>query len=111
MGHRKIVAVITAITGDRVIVGFHEMKHAMRHFCLPQDIFLELLEKILKDPFEIYIDDSKQGKEYHLFYKLFDNMYILTIVKIIDDGAFFSSMYTTGEEIRNSHKKLKKFEI
>ena len=44
---RHISAIITAVTGDRVIVGKEELLHAMKHFVLPEDIFLELLERIL----------------------------------------------------------------
>ena len=108
---RNIATIITAITGDRVIVGKRELIHAMRHFMLPEDIFLELLERVLKDPDEVYIDDTKETKEYRLFYRLDDSRYILTVVKIIDEGAFFSSMYTTGEKVRSSHKNFKKIKL
>ncbi len=108
---REIATVITAITGDRVIVGKQELEHAMLHFILPEDIFLELLERVLKDPHEVYLDDTKKEKEYHLFYKILKFRYILAIVKVIEDGAYFTSMYTTGEDIRNSHKKLKKLKL
>lgn len=108
---RQIVAIITAITQDRVIVGKEELTHALRHFLLPEDIFLELLERVLKDPDEVYVEDTKNGKEYHLFYRLFDKRFILAVVKVIDEGAYFTSMYTTGEEIRISHKKFKKLNL
>ena len=44
--NRKIAAIITAITGDRVIVGEEELYHAIEaHFSmLPVDILLELKE-------------------------------------------------------------------
>ena len=45
---REIVKVIIAITGDRVIVGRNELEHAMRHFLLPEDIFLEIHKKLKK---------------------------------------------------------------
>ncbi len=53
---RKIATIITAITGDRVIIGEEELKHALEeHFSiLPVDMLLELIERILKDPSEIY---------------------------------------------------------
>ena len=108
---QKIETIITALTGDRVIVCKQEMLHAMRHFVLPKDIFLELLERVLKEPTEIFIEELKEGKEYHLFYRIFEKRYILAIVKVIENGAFFTSMYTTGEDIRNSHKKFKKWKI
>lgn len=43
---RKIVTVITAITGDRVVIGEAEFNHAKEeHFSmLPDDILLELLD-------------------------------------------------------------------
>ena len=79
----EVVAVITAITGERVIVRRGEIDHAMRHFLLPADIFLELLERVLKNPTEIYVDSSKEEKVYHLFYRLFETKYILAVVKVI----------------------------
>jgi hypothetical protein len=52
---RKVVAIITDILGDRVVVGEKELEHAIDdHFsAIPQDIMLELLERVLKDPSEI----------------------------------------------------------
>ena len=108
---REIVKVIIAITGDRVIVGRNELEHAMRHFLLPEDIFLELLDRILKHPDEVYVDDLEEGKEYYLFYRLFNDRFILAVVKVIEEGAFFASMYSTGTDIRNIHKKLKKIKL
>ena len=55
---RKIISIITAITGDRVIIGADELDHALKHFILPEDIFLELLERVLKDPNEVFVDDK-----------------------------------------------------
>lgn len=106
--HEEIITVITSSTGERVIVRRYEMEHAMRHFLLPEEIFLELLEKVLKDPSEIYVDETSEGKIYHLFYRLFDKKYILAVIKIIPKGAYFASMYATGESIRKSHKNFKK---
>ena len=108
---RHISAIITAVTGDRVIVGKEELLHAMKHFVLPEDIFLELLERILKEPDKIYLEEQKLGKTYYLFYRVFDKRYILAVVKIIDAGAYFTSMYPTGENIRPAHKKFKKISI
>lgn len=105
--NRKIAAVITAITGDRVIVGEDELHHANEeHFSmLPTDILLELIERILKDPTKIF----KQHKlhQYLLFYRLDNRKYLVVIVKQTDTGNYFSSMYSTGSSIRNSHKGLK----
>jgi hypothetical protein len=49
---RKGAAIITAITGDRIVIGEEELEHAIKeHFSmLPVDILLELIERILKDP-------------------------------------------------------------
>ena len=58
-----------------------------------------------------FIDDAKDTKEYRFFYRLQDNRYILVIVKVIEEGAFFASMYSTGKEIRKSHKKLRKLKF
>ena len=108
---KEIVTIITAITGDRIIVGRNELYHAMRHFSLPEDIFLELLERILKEPDEIYVDELTNTKEYRYFYKIIQVKYILVIIKVIKEGFFFASMYTTGTRIRNAHIKLKKLKI
>lgn len=53
---RRVAAVITAITGERVIIGEAELNHAKQeHFSmLPRDILLELIERILKDPTKIF---------------------------------------------------------
>lgn len=108
---RKIITIITAITGDRVIVGAEELYHALRHFIIPADIFLELLERILKDPTEIFIDNERFPHEYRMFYRLEDGRYILVVVKKTTEGAFFASMYSTGKTIRSKHKKMKRLKI
>ncbi|MBS0629284.1 MAG: hypothetical protein JSS30_03560 [Verrucomicrobia bacterium] len=53
---RRIITVITAITGDRIVIGEAEFQHAKEeHFSmLPDDILLELIERILKDPTKIF---------------------------------------------------------
>ena len=53
---RKIVTVMTAITGDRIVIGEAELNHAKEeHFSmLPTDILLDLIERILKDPTKIF---------------------------------------------------------
>jgi hypothetical protein len=111
---RKVVAVITDILGDRVVVGEKELEHAIDdHFsAIPQDIMLELLERVLKDPTEIYRDDYKSEQVYNFFYRLEKGpKYLLAIVKVTADGAFFASMYPTGKQIRNKHKNLKKVKL
>lgn len=105
--NRKVTAVITAITGDRIIIGEAELNHAMEeHFSMiPKDILLELIERILKDPTKIF--EQKKLHQYHLFYRLDNGKYLVVIVKKADMGNYFSSMYSTGKLIRNSHKDLK----
>ena len=107
----EIIAVITSKTGERVIIGKREVEHALRHFSLPLDIFLELLEKILKDPDEILVDDSSDVKEYRYFYRYINTKYLLAVIKVIPDGAYFASMYSTGNKIRNKHRKFKKLKL
>lgn len=103
---RRIEAVMTAITGYRVIVGYDEMRHAQEHFLLPDRIFLELLEQVLRDPTKIFVDDKRHPQVYHLFYRLENGRYICAIVKTAKSGHYFASMYSTGKTIRNTHKKL-----
>ena len=88
------------------------MKFTAQHYSqLPQDIFLELLERVLKDPTELYLDDRGDEKKYYMFYKLENGKYIVAVVKTISDGSYFSSMYPTGKKIRNAHKNLKRLKI
>lgn len=42
----KILKIITAVTGDQVVVGELEIRHAQEHFLLPDHIFSELLELV-----------------------------------------------------------------
>lgn len=64
---RKIAAIVTAVTGDRVIIGEAELHHAIEeHFSmLPIDILLELIERVLKDPTKIF--EQEKQNQYHLF--------------------------------------------
>jgi hypothetical protein len=104
---RKVAAVITAITGDRVIIGEEELNHALEeHFSmLPTDILLELIERILKDPTKIY--EQEKLNQYHIFYRLDNGKYLLVIIKKTATGNYFSTMYSTGNDIRNAHKGLR----
>ncbi|HSX25544.1 MAG TPA: hypothetical protein VLE89_00880 [Chlamydiales bacterium] len=104
---RRVAAIITAITGDRIIVGEEELNHAMEeHFpMLPIDILLELIERILKDPTKIF--EQEKLSQYHLFYRLDNRRYLVVIVKKTPTGNYFSSMYSTGSSIRNSHRDLR----
>lgn len=111
MTHRKIVAVITDVLGDRVVVGGDELKHAIKeHFeNLPEDILLELLERVLKDPTTIYEETATNF--YHLFYRLENGKYLVAVIKKSKTGVFFSTIYPTGKSIRNKHKNLKKVKL
>ncbi len=104
---RRVVTIITAITGDRIVIGEAEFHHAKEaHFpMLPADILLELIERILKDPTKIF--HQKKLHQYRLFYRLDNQKYLVVIVKQTHTGNYFSSMYSTGNAIRNSHKDLK----
>jgi hypothetical protein len=110
---RKIIAIITAITGDRVIVTDETLKHVIEeHYRgIPQDIILEALERVLKDPSDLYREDQDLNREYDFFYRLESGEFIVAIVKIIPDGAYLSSMYPTGKRQRNKHKRFKKVKL
>lgn len=104
---RKVAAIITAITGDRVVIGEEELGHAIEeHFpMLPSDILLELIERVLKDPTKIF--EQIKLCQYHLFYRLDNRKYLVVIVKKTPTGNYFSTMYSTGSSIRNCHKDLR----
>ena len=103
---RRIAAIITAATGDRIVVGEAELQHAIEeHFSmLPMDMLLELIERILKDPTKIF--EQKKLNQYHLFYRLDNRKYLVVVVKKTLTGNYFSTMYSTGNSIRNAHKSL-----
>lgn len=103
---RRVAAVITAITGDRVVIGEAELNHAKeQHFqVLPEDMLLELIERILKDPTKIF--EEKKRHQYHIFYRLDNRRYLVVVVKKASTGNYFSTMYSTGASIRNAHKNL-----
>lgn len=114
MSGRKIVAVITDALGDRVVIGEKELGHAMDdHFkSIPQDILLELVERVLKDPTEVYRDDRKSEKVYNFFYRIENGPnFLVVVIKVTADGAFFASMYPTGKSVRNAHRNLKKVKL
>src|SRR5437899_2571555 len=46
VGGRRRAAVIRAATGDDVIIGEQELRHAMRHFTLPRDLVLSLITRM-----------------------------------------------------------------
>ncbi len=105
--NRKVATIITAVTGDRIVIGEAELEHAMEeHFqMLPKDILLELIERVLKDPTKIF--EQKKLSQYYLFYRLDNRSYLVVVVKKTITGNYFSSMYSTGSSIRNSHKQLR----
>ena len=114
MSKRKIIAVITDALGDRVVVGENEFQHAVEdHFPeFPQHLILELLETILKDPTEIFRDNSSEEQIYNFFYKTdVSKKFVVAVIKVTKDGAFFASMYPTGKKVRNNHKKFKRVKI
>ena len=113
MSSNKIVTVITAITGDRVIISEQSLNHVINeHFGgFPKDIILEMAERVLKDPSDIYRDGSAKSKEYDFFYRLESGDFVVVVVKIIPEGAFLSSMYPTGKKHRNPHKKFKRVKL
>jgi len=104
---REISTIITAKTGDRVVIGDAELKHAMEeHFSmLPKDMLLELIERVLKDPTKIF--EQIKLRQHHLFYRLDNQKYLVVIIKKTQTGNYFSTMYSTGKTIRNTHKELK----
>lgn len=108
---RKIAAVITAITRERIVIGEAELEHAKQeHFSmLPRDMLLELIERVLKDPTKIF--EQQRLHQYHIFYRLDNQKYLVVIVKKSDTGNYFSTMYSTGNAIRNSHKDLKEIKL
>lgn len=111
---KKIIAVITAATSDRVIVTDDTIKLIIEeHFRgIPKDIILETVERVLRDPSEVYKDTQKsKGKEYDFFYRLETGEYVVVVVKILETGAFLSSMYPTGKKPRNKHKDFKRVKL
>jgi hypothetical protein len=111
---KKIITVITDALGDRVVVCENEFLHAIEdHFPeFPQDLVLQLLEKVLRDPTEVYRDDSSTEQIYNFFYKAdISQKFVVAVIKVTSDGAFFASMYPTGKKVRNSHKTFKKVKL
>ncbi len=76
---------------------------------LQTDILLELIERILKDHTKIF--EQKKLHQYYLFYRLDNQKYLVVIIKKTETGNYFSSMYSTGSSIRNSHRELKEIKI
>jgi hypothetical protein len=110
---RKIIAVITAITEDRVIVTDEAIAHIIEeHFRgVPRGIILETIERVLRDPSDLYREEQTKSKKYDFFYRLETGEFIVAVVKIIPEGAFLSSLYPTGKQQRNKHKGFKKIKL
>ncbi len=72
---------------------------------LPVDILLELIERILKDPTKIF--EQEKLNQYHLFYRLDNERYLVVIIKKALTGNYFATMYSSGNSIRNIHKGLR----
>ncbi len=72
---------------------------------LPDDMLLELIERVLKDPTKIF--EEQDPRQYFLFYRLDSGQYLVVVVKKIESGSYFSTMYSTGDSIRPKHKKLR----
>ncbi|MBI1814091.1 MAG: hypothetical protein HYR72_03870 [Deltaproteobacteria bacterium] len=87
---RGVASVVTAATHDRVVIGDAELDHARRHFPLPRDLLLKLVERVLMHPTAVLVDDAKSPRQYRLFYRLEDGRYLLAVVKVT--RAFFASM-------------------
>ena len=105
---RMRAVVVRAATGDDVIIGEAELRHAMNHFVLPRDLVLALIVRVLEHPTLVLADDSREPREYRLFYRLEDGRYLLAVVKVTPEGAFFASLYPTGRKIRPSHRRFRR---
>jgi len=113
MTKRSIVTIITNILGERVVITRQSLDHAKEtHFeFLPEYIVLEFIERILKEPTVLYEESLRDEKKYNFFYKIEKTRFVVVVVKITSDGAFFASMYPTGSSVRPKHKKLKKVKL
>ena len=108
---RKISAIITTIKGQRVCVAEEALQHSInRHFPLiPKDIVLEVIERVLKDPTDIFLEQKKHL--FYLFYRFDSKHYIVVIVKEAAEGHFFVTTYPTGKTPRLKHSRLKRIKI
>jgi hypothetical protein len=89
-------------------VGEAELLHSMRHFLLPRDLLLQVIERVLQHPTAVFVDDARSPHEYRMFYRLEDGRYLLAVVKVTPDGAFFASMYPTGRRMRGAHRHMRR---
>ena len=94
-----------------MILGHDEIQHALdEHFSMvPERMLIELIELVLRDPIIVYQEIATH--QYFLFYRLDNGRYLVAVVKKVNAGSFFATIYPTGKFIRNKHKKLKKVKI
>lgn len=119
MKKSKILSIIVSATGDSIRIGEKEVNHALeKHFRIPKIKLLEIIEQILIDPTEVYLDTtpaesphSTTVKSYHLFYRLDNGGFLVVVVKKLPEGNFFSTIYPTGKSIRKAHRNLKKVKL
>lgn len=105
---KNLTTVITSAQGQRVLISAEALQHSIdRHFPLiPEDIVLEVIERVLKDPTDIYLEQKKHL--FYLFYRFDSKHYIVVIVKETPDGNFFVTTYPTGTKPRTKHRSLKR---
>lgn len=109
---RKILSVIRAATGTLVSIGEQEVEHALKHFLIPQIKLIEIIEQILLDPTEVFLESATgQVKNFYLFYRLENGRYLVAVVKSLENQAHFVTLYPTGTKIKTKHKRLKKVRI
>ena len=107
----KIAAIITASTKMRVIISEDALQHSIaRHFHLiPKEIVLEVVERVLKDPSDIFVEQKKHL--FYLFYRFDTKHYMVVVVKHTPEGDFFVTTYPTGQSPRIKHKNLKRISL
>jgi len=107
----EIIRRIRAVAGYTVIVTHEALVHSIRHFHIPDDLFLTMLSRVLREPNAVYEELHGTSTTFHIFYKLETSGYVVAVVKIKPDGAFLVTVYPTRAKIRPKHAKLKKVEI
>src|SRR5437773_6110002 len=103
VGGRRRAAVIRAATGDDVIIGEQELRHAPLHVATRPG--LEPHHSGARQP-----DDRPRRRcaQTARVPVVLDGRYLLAVVKLTPAGAFFASMYPTGRSIRPSHRRFRK---
>lgn len=108
MRPKLIIKTIKSATGDRVTVTAESLNHSIRHFNIPEDLFLELLERVLVHPTAVFEELHPPIAVFHLFYRLEGLGYVVAVVKVKVDGCFLVTVYPTKKKIRPKHAKLKR---